>query len=150
MVRWEAIIGALKLLNFPSKLIDWIFTCLSTTKYSNSVNGALEGYFDGHRGIRQGDPMSPYLFVLVMEVLGSLLRSQVQEGLFALHPRCISPQVTHLAFADDLLVFFGGDIVSASSLGDCLNPFYEITGLEANLGESKVFFAGVEDTDKES
>jgi hypothetical protein len=147
MVRWEAIIGALKLLNFPSKLIDWIFTCLRTTKYSNSVNGALEGYFDGHRG---GDPMSPYLFVLVMEVLGSLLRSQVQEGLFALHPRCISPQVTHLAFADDLLVFFGGDIVSASSLGDCLNPFYEITGLEANLGESKVFFAGVEDTDKES
>ncbi|KAF6151668.1 hypothetical protein GIB67_043075, partial [Kingdonia uniflora] len=60
---------------------------------------------DGHRGIRQGDPMSPYLFVLTMELLGLILKDKVDDGSFTLHHRCSDPQITHLAFADDLSVF---------------------------------------------
>jgi hypothetical protein len=66
-------------------MVNWIRECISTTRFSVSINGELHGFFVGTRGLRQGDPMSPYLFVLVMEVFLGLMGNLVQNNDFKLH-----------------------------------------------------------------
>ncbi|KAL0455483.1 UNVERIFIED_CONTAM: putative mitochondrial protein [Sesamum latifolium] len=84
---------------------DWIEECITTTSFSVSLNGGLYGYFPGARGLRQGDPISPYLFVLAMEVLQLLLHQLVDqsEG-FHYHYQCKEINLINLGFADDLIL----------------------------------------------
>ncbi|GJW57151.1 RNA-directed DNA polymerase, eukaryota, reverse transcriptase zinc-binding domain protein [Tanacetum coccineum] len=99
-------------------MVNWIMVCVSTTKFSININGEREGYFSGGRGLRQGDPMSTYLITLIMEI-------------------------THLCFADDLLVFCHGDIKSVSTIKEALEEFSNYSGLKANMSKSTVFFGGL-------
>lgn len=147
-VRWEAIIFALQRVGVPYKFLNWVKQCIETPMYSIMVNGAPHGYFGSKRGIRQGDPMSPYLFVMVMELLSDLMKRKVMEGKYMLHSRCNKPVITHLAFADDLMAFMKGDTITARGLKEVLTEFKISTGLEANPTKSQLFFSGVSDATK--
>lgn len=86
-------------------MISWIMTCITGSKFSINVNGELHGFFPGARGLRQGDPISPYLFTLVTEVFTLIMRRQVREnGDFKYHWGCKDVELTHLCFVDDLLM----------------------------------------------
>lgn len=76
--------------------------CIDTTGFSVSVNGELEGLFSSSRGIRQGCSFSPYIFVIVSNVLSKLLNSVVLNGRIGYHPSCLALKLTHLSFADDI------------------------------------------------
>ena len=73
-INWEFVREVLKRLGFPSVFVGWIMQCISTTSYSISINGALHGFFKGQQGIRQGDPISHFLFVLCLEYLSTSLK----------------------------------------------------------------------------
>ena len=103
------------------------------------------GYFEGARGIRQGDPISPYLFVLVMDTLSQILHQQISNGSFKYHWKCDKLNISHLCFADDLLILFNGDVESANLVRQSLDLFFLFTGLQANNGKSCLFFSNVED-----
>ncbi|KAL0294405.1 UNVERIFIED_CONTAM: hypothetical protein Sangu_3219200 [Sesamum angustifolium] len=105
-VEWDFLLEVLKLFNFPHQFIVLINQCVSTASFSVSLNGSIHGFFKGGRGLRQGDPMSPYLFVLVMEIWNLLLRFRINEAAdFQYHWKCKDIGLINLCFADDVLLF---------------------------------------------
>ena len=80
-IRWDFILQTLERMGFEPKWIRWINWCISTASLSVMFNGSPTGFFRSSRGLRQGDPLSPYLFVIGMEVLSCLLKRAV-EGNF--------------------------------------------------------------------
>ena len=144
-VSWEFLIDIMDVLGFPPNLKKWITACVTTPKYSINFNGESVGFFDGARGLRQGDPISPYLFVLVMDTLSQLLHHNINIGPFNYHWKCDKLNISHLCFADDLLILFKGDVESATVVKQSLDQFFQFTGLQANNGKSCLFFSNVED-----
>lgn len=116
--------------------------CVKTASYSIALNGGLHGFFHGKSGIRQGDPMSPYIFVLVMEYLSRMFKVSTTKNNFHYHPKCAKLRLTHLAFADDLIIFTRGDAHSVSIISNTLHQFGLISGLLINASK-KIFAAGI-------
>ncbi|XP_071713954.1 uncharacterized protein [Rutidosis leptorrhynchoides] len=118
--------------------------CVSTTSYSININGELHGYFKGKRGLRQGDPLSPYLFTFVMELLTLILKRNVRmETKFRYHARCEKLKIINLCFADDLFIFSHANVSSVSVIRDSLEEFKRCSGLVSSLPKSTCFFANV-------
>ena len=86
-VRWEFIIDTFTAMAFPPCMITWIKACITSPSFSVCINGSLQWDFNGARGVRQGDPMSPYLFVVAMEVLARILAEKSRNPLFKFHWR---------------------------------------------------------------
>ncbi|KAL3516429.1 hypothetical protein ACH5RR_023331 [Cinchona calisaya] len=72
-LRWDFLFCVLELMRFPPKFINWLRLGVQTAMFSLNLNGALTGYFPSSQGLRQGDLVSPYLFILAMVVFSLLL-----------------------------------------------------------------------------
>lgn len=103
-VNWRFLWDVLRGLNFPDRFCIWLWECVSTPAYTISLNGETRGFFPGMQGLRQGDPLSPYLFVLCVEYFSRLFKARTVDSAFQFHPKCGMHSITHLAFADDLMV----------------------------------------------
>ncbi|GJY19326.1 reverse transcriptase domain, reverse transcriptase zinc-binding domain protein [Tanacetum coccineum] len=106
--------------------------------------GDVSNANSGKRGLRQGDPLSPYLFTLVMEVLTLMLQRRVSmtEG-FTYHRYCSKMDLINLCFADDLFLFAYGDVNSASIIKESLDEFKNASGLVPSLPKSTAYFCNV-------
>ena len=104
--------------------IGWNTSCIITSRFSISINDSLVGFFKGERGVRQGDPLSPYLFVIAMTVLSRMLDVAAGYGVLSFHPKCKKLKLTHLCFADDLLIFFKGKLESIIGVQNVMQQFY--------------------------
>lgn len=123
-------------------MISWIMACVTTTSFSINVNGNLHAFFKGARGLRKGDPIYPYLFTLVMEVLTLMIRRKVTEcDTFRYNPKCEKLGITYLCFADDILMFSYGNLNSVSILMQALDEFKGVSGLTPSLPKSTSFFS---------
>lgn len=80
-------------------------------------------FFKSTKGLRQGDPLSPYLFVLAMEVFSKLLQSRFESGYIHHHPRTDQLSISHLMFADDVMIFFDGGCSSLQGISETLDDF---------------------------
>lgn len=92
-------------LGFPYRFTRWIMTCVKIVSYSIIVNGETTQPFPAAKGLRQGDPISPFLFSIAIEYLSRTLNELQNVPLFKYHPQCAKLKITHLCFADDLLLF---------------------------------------------
>ena len=113
-MNWGFLTLLLELCGFPNKWRRWISFCLSTVCFSILINGTPYGFFGSPRGLRQGDPLSPLLFVLVMEAVSRMLDKAVHEGrLLGFNVGASADRslmVYHLLFADDTLIFCDANI----------------------------------------
>ncbi|GJZ24374.1 RNA-directed DNA polymerase, eukaryota, reverse transcriptase zinc-binding domain protein [Tanacetum coccineum] len=136
---------------FPMQFIRWVMTCVSTAAFLICVNGEIHGYFKGGRGLRQGDPISSYLFTIVMEVLNLIIQRKItQLGNFRYHTGCEDLKITNLCFADDLLILCNGDCDSVKVIKLALEEFSSVSGLVPNLSKSTMFCSNInEDLKKE-
>lgn len=147
-VQWSFVIRSLEAIGVPARFIQWIRLCISTPSFSVQVNGELAGYFQSKRGLRQGCSLSPYLFVLCMNVLSHKIDKAVKEKKFKFHPRCQVISLTHLCFADDLMVFVEGTKDSIEGALSVFEGFAKWSGLSISLEKSTVYMAGVEAEEK--
>ncbi|XP_021979830.1 uncharacterized protein LOC110875946 [Helianthus annuus] len=143
-VSWSFLEDVLHAFGFHQKMVKWIMVCVTNVSYSLSINGNLYGYFKGKRGLRQGDPISPYLFTLVMEVLTLLLKKVAySSNAFRFHLYCKKQKIINVSFADDLFLFANGDVASVRILRDTLQRFTSVSGLVPSLPKSTVYFGNV-------
>ncbi|KAK3218473.1 hypothetical protein Dsin_012443 [Dipteronia sinensis] len=143
-VEWDFLLETLAAFPVPSKVINWIKACITTPKFSISINGELAGFFHSKRGLCQGDPMSPYLFVIAMEVLTKLLAKHIQDSThYKYHWKCDKIKFSHLCFADDLIMLCHGSTPSATILKMSLDNFSSLSGLKANPAKSNIFLSSV-------
>lgn len=142
-VQWPFLLNTLKALGLPEKFINWISLCVTTASFSVQVNGELAGYFQSKRGLRQGCFLSPYLFVICMNVLSKMLDEAASKGLIGFHPKCKNIDLTHLYFADDLMVFAEGTQRSVEGVLKVFEEFDKMFGLKISLEKSTLFMAGI-------
>jgi hypothetical protein len=143
-VDWEFLIFCLKCFGFPTRFINWIRVCITSPRFYVSINGTMVGYFEGKRGLRQGDPFSPYLFVIAMEVFSKIMVDYTGGDFgFKFHPKCASLKLTHLCFTDDLLIFFEASLVSIKIIKSALLEFESLSGLKSNPKKSSFLCSGI-------
>ncbi|KAL0454000.1 UNVERIFIED_CONTAM: LINE-1 reverse transcriptase [Sesamum latifolium] len=141
-VEWDFLLATLKLFGFPAVFIDWIEECITSAHFSMYLNGDIHGYFAGARGLRQGDPMSPYLFVLVMEVLQMIIQQFIdQDEGFTYHWKCGNMGLFQLCFADDLLLLCHADVPLVNVFRRGLEMFATLSGLIANPQKSHLIIS---------
>ncbi|CAA7050210.1 unnamed protein product [Microthlaspi erraticum] len=103
-LEWEFVVTVLERMGFHAKWINWILQCISTVSYTFLVNGAAQGFVNPQRGIRQRDPLSPFIFIICGEVLSGLCKdAQTNTSMPGLQVSRASPQLNHLLFADDTI-----------------------------------------------
>lgn len=132
-IRWHFILDCLIALQLPDSYIHWIACCLTTTSFSIGINGNLHGYFKRSRGLRQGDPISPYLFSLAMNILSQMLNDVADQRKFHYHHKCEESKLTHLCFADDLLIFSDGSPSSFHGILAVLQEFNQLSTLAISV-----------------
>ncbi|KAL0295411.1 UNVERIFIED_CONTAM: hypothetical protein Sradi_6837500 [Sesamum radiatum] len=140
-IEWDFLFEVMKLFHFPSRFILWVEQCVTTACFSLSINGSIYGFFPSSRGLRQGDPISPYLFVLVMEIWHTLLRYRVQHAPYFQYWKCKDLGILNLCFADDVLLFCKANLQSIQVFKDTLAEFADLSGLKINPIKSQVILS---------
>ncbi|XP_074305021.1 uncharacterized protein LOC141639953, partial [Silene latifolia] len=144
-IEWTFVRQMMVSLKFPLKFVEWIMQCVTTTSFSVVLNGQTYGFFAGQRGLRQGDPLSPLLFTVCMEYLSRLMAEARGFPGFKFHPLCRGIKLTHLMFADDLLLFCKGDIKSVTIMLEVFHCFSNASGLTISSEKSDIILNGIDD-----
>ncbi|XP_071708684.1 uncharacterized protein [Rutidosis leptorrhynchoides] len=122
--------------------------CLYNTRTSIFVNGSPTGEFRLHRGLRQGDAISPFLFLIVMEGLHLLLKSKVEAGLIqGVRVGNSDVNISHLFYADDVIILSEWNRMSFLNTIAMYTEFYNLSGLKINVAKSHLYGIGVADTE---
>jgi hypothetical protein len=140
-VEWGYLLGCLQKLGFDQNWINTLMRCVTAVRYAVRVIGDLTEPVIPTRGIRQGDPVSPYVFLLCTEGLSCLLQQrEVQGELQGLRNGRLGPPISHLLFADDSVFFARSDERSVEALQRTLELFCGGSGQRINLDKSSIFF----------
>ncbi|KAL4560754.1 hypothetical protein LXL04_032908 [Taraxacum kok-saghyz] len=149
-VNWNYLESVICQMNFGPKSISWIRGCLSSSRASVLINGSATKEFSITKGVRQGDPLSPFLFILAMESLNAVMESAGQLSLFSgVQIPNGDSKISHLFNADDALFLGDWTTSNFSNLVRILKCFHATSGLKVNFHKSQVFGLGVADGELE-
>lgn len=139
-ISWKFLLDTLIFFNVNPAWTALIMNCVSSVKTSIHWNGEKLEDFSPGRGLRQGDPLSPYLFVLCMERLSILIEEKCTNGNWkGLKVSRDSTNLTHLFFADDLILFGQANLSTCKDIMEALTEFCKLSGQTMNLSKSKMF-----------
>ncbi|XP_019177860.1 PREDICTED: uncharacterized protein LOC109173056 [Ipomoea nil] len=134
--------GMLRVLGFDRGWVELLMLCVTTVKYTIQVNGEGVGTICPTRGIRQGDPLSPYLFIVCAEGLSVLLQQAKARGdIHGVRVARGAPTITHLFFADDSLLFFRANQQETMKIKGCLDLYCAASGQLINFDKSNAVFS---------
>lgn len=141
-VEWCFIEAAMEKLGFHERWICLIMHCVTTVSYSIIINGFIHGCITPSRGLQQGDPLSPYLFLIYAKAFSSLIhnaaRSKELNGI-SICRGC--PYISHLFFANDSLLFCKASSQECHTLIEILRKYEAASGQKINIDKSSIFFS---------
>ena len=141
-VEWNFLEKIMLKMGFAQRWIDLVMACVKTVKYKVRVNSMETETFTPTRGIRQGDPLSPYLFLLVAEGLSSLLKgAEIREELKGVRVCRDAPAISHLLFADDSLILMESTRENAVKLKSILDRYCANSGQKVSEEKCSIFFS---------
>ena len=141
-VEWAYLKSVMAKMGFTDHWINLMMLCVKTVTYSILVNGEPKGMITLTRGIRQGDPLSPFLFLLCTEGLNGLLNKAAHQGHIKGYSLCRnSLRLTHLLFADDSLLFCRATIEECNRVLDILDVYGKCSGQQINRSKTTIFFS---------
>ena len=129
-------------MGFPERWIDRVMSCVTTPSFSILINGKLYGNIHPSREIRQGDPLSPYLFLLCAKGFTSLLAKVELEG--RIHGVSVcrrAPKISNLLFINDSLLFCLATHTKVEVVAEILQTYAKTSGQSINLEKSLVYFS---------
>ena len=141
-VNWDFLRTVLKNFGFQEVFVNWIMECVTTVSFSILINGGKSNSFKSSRGLRQGDPLSPYLFILCQEVLARLIeKERVAGNIAGVKLNIGGPDFTNVMFADDLMLFSKAGSRDATNLNSCLEKYCVWSGQRVNRDKSGLIFS---------
>ena len=140
-LEWAFLRETMQSMGFDSVWINWVMQCVESVSFSVLVNASPRGMIKPERGIRQGDPLSPYLFILCAEVLSNLLtKAEESNKLKGMKISTTGPSINHLLFADDALFFCHAHQKSCTTIMSILREYEQVSGQAVNLNKSAITF----------
>ncbi|XP_074301630.1 uncharacterized protein LOC141633032 [Silene latifolia] len=127
-MEWSFVEQLVDSFNFSIEFKDMVLQCITTASFSLLLNGDMFGYFQGKRGLRQGDQLSPLIFTLCMEYLTRTLKYAADKFEFNYHPLCKDLKLAKMMFPDDVLLFSRGMLLLKS-----FATFSKASGLQASM-----------------
>ncbi|XP_058724620.1 uncharacterized protein LOC131596076 [Vicia villosa] len=141
-LEWDFVTEVLSSMGFPASMVTLIRNCISTVSYKVLINGQPSVTFSPERGLRQGDPLSPYLFILCFDVFSGLIKHEAAANkIHGISVARKAPVITHLFFADDCLLFARENSNEAGSILNLLQQFQESSGQMVSLEKSELSFS---------
>ncbi|XP_019170410.1 PREDICTED: uncharacterized protein LOC109165884 [Ipomoea nil] len=141
-MEWSFLQRMLEALGFDDRWVKFLMMCVSTVSYSVLINGSKSEQITPTRGLRQGDPLSPYLFIICAEGLSILLKqAEVKGDIHGCRVARGAPSITHLFFADDSLLFFKANNQEAGAIKRCLTTYETMSGQAVNYHKSNICFS---------
>ena len=141
-VEWAFLKQVMLKMGFNTKWVSLMMECISSVSYSILINGSPQGLLKPTRGLRQGDPLSPYLFLLCAEGLHGLLHQVAKNELIqGISLSRGGPQLTHLFFADDSLLFCRARRDECETLLNILSQYEAVSGQQINRDKTTLFFS---------
>ncbi|XP_078153121.1 uncharacterized protein LOC144548322 [Carex rostrata] len=139
---WNFLASILPFYGFPPRLVQWIMACVKSAQCSVIINGTGDGYLKPECGLRQGCALSPYLFILGMDILSRQLQYLTDCGVLKgvkLAPSAVP--ITNCIYADDLLLFGSATTFEAETLMQTLQIFSDLSGQRVGPGKSSVWYS---------
>ncbi|XP_010463319.1 PREDICTED: uncharacterized protein LOC104743986 [Camelina sativa] len=141
-VEWDFLEAVIVKLGFDQKWISWIMWCVSSVSYQVLLNGQPRGTILPQRGLRQGDPLSPYLFILCMKVLiANIKKAEQEQKIMCIKIARDCPTSSHLLFTDDSLFFCKAEENECRTVMEIIGNYGKASGQEVNLGKSSIMFS---------
>ena len=141
-LEWSFIKMVLEHFGLPKSIVKLIMSCVSSTTTSILINGSKMDSFQPTHGIRRGDPLSPYLFILCMEFLGAQISGMCEQNRWdPIKASRNGPSFSHIIFANDLLLFTKANSKNCEAIIDVLDHFCNLVRQKVNKSKSRILFS---------
>jgi hypothetical protein len=146
-IDWDFLRMTLLQVGFGLQMTKWIMSCVNSSSYAFLLNGEATDFFRSGRGLRQGCPLSPLLFILVMEGLNLLLKESKGEGNLTGIKVSRMIKILHLLFVDNVLIMTKATLKEWLEIDKIIKLFCKASGLQVNDSKTTVHFEGLSDAD---